>query len=171
MQRASFASSRTAVGGREASRRSVARCVTRAPPGRRSRSGLCRATVQDDGEDLYDVLQVSPSDSAEDVRSAYMAKIKQAHPDVAGNSKSATARAALLNQAYDTLSDPVKRGAYERGLTGTSCSATARRAQAGSRPGLVGPLRATRLLTKLVPRRDGAVTVRATVRAVSGAKC
>jgi hypothetical protein len=133
----------------------------------RSASTKCRAaesSSEADSVDLFDVLGVSPADGQEAVRAAYLALIRRAHPDVAGNQ--GTKQSALLNAAYDTLSDPVKRSAYLRKQQGVRQKATGRKqaaGQPGSRSGLVGPLYDEILLTRLVPRQSKAVPVRGVV--------
>jgi hypothetical protein len=132
----------------------------------RSASTKCRAAEsgsETDSVDLFDVLGVSPADGQEAVRAAYLALIRRAHPDVAGNQ--GTKQSALLNAAYDTLSDPVKRSAYLRKQQGVQQKVGRKHAagQPGSRSGLVGPLYDEVLLTRLVPRQSKAVPVRVVV--------
>ena len=60
----------------------------------------------------YRLLQVQPDAPVQVLRSAFrtlMRELKQ-HPDLGGSN----AEAALLIAAYDTLSDPTKRAAYDR---------------------------------------------------------
>lgn len=60
----------------------------------------------------YEVLGISEQATEDEVRHAYRRLVKAAHPDRAGD----TARFQLLTQAYDVLSDPVQRAAYDRSL-------------------------------------------------------
>jgi curved DNA-binding protein CbpA len=62
----------------------------------------------------YRILQVQPDAPIEILRASYhalMHKLKQ-HPDLGGS----TSNAALLNEAYETLSDPQRRAAYDEEL-------------------------------------------------------
>ncbi len=52
----------------------------------------------------------------EQIRAAYRLLAKQHHPDVNGGSRAALARTQELNAAYETLSDPDLRSAYDREL-------------------------------------------------------
>lgn len=102
--------------------------------------------------DFFDILGVSPADTLEEVRLAYVRLIRLTHPDVAG--PGGTAESARLNAAYDVLSDSVKRDAY---LNKRKVSRSRRAASAGgavSRSGLVGPLRDECIVTRLVPRQQ-----------------
>ena len=52
----------------------------------------------------YDILQVSPDATADEIKRAYRTAVKKYHPDVSGGGHHEMI--ALVNQAYDLLSDP-----------------------------------------------------------------
>jgi hypothetical protein len=62
--------------------------------------------------DPYHVLGVSRDASANDIRKAYRALIKKYHPDI-NASANAIRMTAMINEAYETLTDPEKRSAYD----------------------------------------------------------
>ena len=129
----------------------------------RSRAVLCRASLGEDAPDLFDELGVSPSDSAEELRTAYLRQIRLCHPDVAG--AAGTERSVRLNAEYDVLSDASKRARYLASQSGAAFSrsrGSASGASAGParREGVVGPLRQLRLLTRLLPRLGASGLVR-----------
>ncbi|HYD66400.1 DnaJ C-terminal domain-containing protein [Azospirillum sp.] len=63
----------------------------------------------------YEILGVSPSASAEDIRKAYRKLAKTWHPDLNAGQKDAEQRFKEISAAYDLLSDPDKRARYDRG--------------------------------------------------------
>ena len=63
--------------------------------------------------DYYDVLGVDRSASQRDIKKAYRDKARQWHPDVS-DSPNAETRFKEVNEAYQVLSDPEKRNAYDR---------------------------------------------------------
>jgi hypothetical protein len=62
---------------------------------------------------LYEVLGVAPSAPAADVRQAYVALARQHHPDLDGGDDE---RMRAVNEAWATLSDPIRRARYDRSL-------------------------------------------------------
>lgn len=64
--------------------------------------------------DLYHTLEVSVDADARQLKSAYRRLARQWHPDVSA-SPEAHARFAEINEAYQILSDPLRRAAYDRG--------------------------------------------------------
>ena len=60
----------------------------------------------------YRILQVQPDAPPEIIRASYRALMRELkrHPDLGGS----TSEASLLNEAYETLSDPVRRAAYDK---------------------------------------------------------
>jgi tetratricopeptide (TPR) repeat protein len=62
--------------------------------------------------DYYEVLQVSPNADAEVIESAYKRLAFKYHPD-RNPGDDATERMRLLNEAYEALSDPARRSAYD----------------------------------------------------------
>jgi molecular chaperone DnaJ len=64
--------------------------------------------------DFYEVLGVSRTASADDIKRAYRALARRHHPDVADNKAEAEHRFKEINEAYEVLSDPQKRAQYDR---------------------------------------------------------
>jgi len=68
--------------------------------------------------DPYGVLGVAHSATRDEIRSAYRALVERYHPDRHhGNplANLANERMVAINQAYDVLSDPERRAAFDRG--------------------------------------------------------
>ncbi|MGA8755610.1 MAG: J domain-containing protein [Stellaceae bacterium] len=63
----------------------------------------------------YEVLGVKPTATADEIRKAYRKLAKQLHPDLNPGKPEAEARFKSVSAAYDLLSDPEKRGRYDRG--------------------------------------------------------
>jgi DnaJ-class molecular chaperone len=65
--------------------------------------------------DPYEVLGVSKSASASEIKSAFRKLAKKLHPDANKNDAKAAARFAELNSAYEIAGDDKKRKAFDRG--------------------------------------------------------
>ena len=65
--------------------------------------------------DPYTVLGVSRSVSEKDLKSAYRKLAKAHHPDQNQDDPKAHARFAEISSAYDFLSDPARKAAFDRG--------------------------------------------------------
>ncbi len=63
--------------------------------------------------DYYEILEVGKSASEEDIRKAFRKKAMEFHPD-RNKSNDASERFKEVNEAYQVLSDPDRRGRYDR---------------------------------------------------------
>lgn len=63
--------------------------------------------------DYYDVLGIKRTATQDEIRAAYRRLAREYHPDV-NKAPDAAAKFNEVQQAYDTLSDPEKRRAYDR---------------------------------------------------------
>ncbi|MNZ63896.1 Chaperone protein DnaJ [compost metagenome] len=61
----------------------------------------------------YQTLGLQQDASAQQIKQAYRKLAKQHHPDTNGGSREAEQRFKEVQEAYDTLGDPDKRGAYD----------------------------------------------------------
>jgi hypothetical protein len=61
---------------------------------------------------LYEILSVAPDADLEELRAAFRRLSKKVHPDAGGTD----ALFGRVKDAYDTLSDPVRRAEYDRSL-------------------------------------------------------
>jgi len=64
--------------------------------------------------DYYEILGVSKASTDADLKSAFRKAAMQCHPDRNPGDTDAEIRFKELNEAYQTLSDPQKRAAYDR---------------------------------------------------------
>ncbi|GIX07538.1 MAG: hypothetical protein KatS3mg115_1941 [Candidatus Poribacteria bacterium] len=69
--------------------------------------------------DYYALLGIPPTATREEIRSAYRRRAREYHPDKlqaldASRREEAAEQMRLLNQAYQTLSDPTRRAEYDR---------------------------------------------------------
>ncbi|KAI5281541.1 hypothetical protein KEM52_003892 [Ascosphaera acerosa] len=63
---------------------------------------------------LYDVLSISPSASADEIKRAYKKAALKHHPDKNKNDPKAAEIFKEVSQAYEILSDPEKRKLYDQ---------------------------------------------------------
>ncbi|MCR4324622.1 MAG: DnaJ domain-containing protein [Candidatus Curtissbacteria bacterium] len=64
-------------------------------------------------EDYYEILGVNKSASAEEIKKAYRTKARKHHPDV-DKTSGAEEKFKQINEAYQVLSDPQKKSAYDQ---------------------------------------------------------
>ncbi|WP_225830168.1 J domain-containing protein [Streptomyces sp. NK08204] len=69
--------------------------------------------ARDQGADLYAVLGVEPSATAEVITSAFRARVRELRPDTRVDAATA-GRFGEVRAAYETLRDPVLRAAYDQ---------------------------------------------------------
>jgi molecular chaperone DnaJ len=65
-------------------------------------------------QDYYELLGISRSASADDVKKAYRKLARQCHPDANPDDPNAEGRFKEISEAYMVLSDPEKRSNYDR---------------------------------------------------------
>src|SRR3979411_2600970 len=65
-------------------------------------------------QDFYDILGVSKSADADELKRAYRRLAMQFHPDRNPGDQSAEHKFKDINEAYDVLKDDQKRAAYDR---------------------------------------------------------
>lgn len=84
--------------------------------------------------DLYEILGVTKSATADDLKKAHRGLVRKFHPDV-NKEAGADARFKEIQEAYDILSDPEKRKLYDQfGIAGVKMGAGGG-AGPGARPG------------------------------------
>lgn len=65
--------------------------------------------------DFYELLGIRRSASAAEIRRAYQKRARQLHPDLNPGDPVAAERFRVISRAFEILSDPQRRGEYDRG--------------------------------------------------------
>lgn len=65
-------------------------------------------------KDYYKILGVTEFNTSEEIKSAYRKLARKYHPDVAGNSQEAILKFKNINEAYEVLSNSIKKDEYDR---------------------------------------------------------
>lgn len=89
---------------------------------------------------LYRVLDVAPEASQKSIVHAYRQQARASHPDARPEDPGAIARFRVLTNAYEVLSDPVRRADYDRERRSSGAAGPAHRS-GGYRPGQEGRVR------------------------------
>lgn len=73
-------------------------------------------------KNYYEILQINQNASSEIIEKAYKTLAKKYHPDLQEESKKSESEEILkeINEAYEVLSDPIKRKNYDMTLTNSS---------------------------------------------------
>jgi curved DNA-binding protein CbpA len=61
--------------------------------------------------DYYNILEVSPTATQAEIKRSYRRLVRKYHPDL--NKQALDLQIKRLNEAYNVISDPVKRAAYD----------------------------------------------------------
>ena len=70
--------------------------------------------MMDKNKNYYSILEISETASSEVITAAYKILIRKHHPDVAGESfEEANSKVKLIIEAYEVLSDPIKKEKYD----------------------------------------------------------
>src|SRR5262245_27597029 len=64
-------------------------------------------------EDLYIILEIGRTASENDIKKAYRKLARRFHPDINPGDNSAEERFKRISEAYEVLSDPLKRQFYD----------------------------------------------------------
>lgn len=65
-------------------------------------------------KDYYKILHISENSTQEEIKSAYRMLARKWHPDVAGNSEDVIVNFKDINEAYETLSNEIKKADYDK---------------------------------------------------------
>jgi DnaJ-class molecular chaperone len=65
------------------------------------------------GQNFYELLGISPTASAQEIREAYRQQAFRYHPDRNQLNLTTNEKMEKINEAYATLSDPIKRKEYD----------------------------------------------------------
>ena len=65
-------------------------------------------------KDYYKILHISENSTQEEIKSAYRRLARKWHPDIAGNSDDVIANFKDINEAYETLSNVLKKADYDK---------------------------------------------------------
>ncbi len=108
--------------------------------------------------DWYEILGVSPDATHEEIRAAYRRLARRYHPDSAeggGDPK----QFQLVQEAWEVLSDPDRRAAYDQKRRLQRLRRGRRRSMVGARPAVTMPVRYTLVMSPHEAARGGTVEV------------
>ena len=70
-------------------------------------------------KDYYNILGITKNATADVIKKAYRKLAHKHHPDKAGNTPEVNEKFQEISEAYETLSNPDKRSAYDNPFTGS----------------------------------------------------